>query len=155
MDDNEFEDVSMVNARKDEARKIYEGKSLHDLVSSMKLMRAKKDALDEELKIINAHYDLLRIELIPAAMEEEGVERVTYEGIGRVSLTGDIYARVTDKHGLMEWLSDAGFGDLIQPTVNAGTLKAFIKKRIKDNLGVPSDFVGVTPFTRASITAVK
>lgn len=149
---DEYEDVSAVNKRKDEARRDYAGMSLHDLVACMQIVRAEKDRLEEMLKIENARYDLLRIELIPASMEDEGVERVTYEGIGRVNLTGDLYVQVQNKSGLMDWLSDEGMGDLIQPTANSSTLKAFIKRRIAAGQEIPEEFVKVSPFTRASIT---
>ena len=149
---DEYEDVSAVNKRKDEARLIYGGMDLHDLALNMKDLRAIKDDLEDRLKTVNATYDLLRIELIPAAMENEGVERVTYEGIGRVNLTGDLYVQVQNKPGLMDWLSDEGMGDLIQPTVNSSTLKAFIKRRIAAGQEIPEEFVKVSPFTRASIT---
>ena len=148
----EFEDISAVNKRKDEARKDYEGMDLHGLVSCMQIVRAEKDRLEGTLRTENARYDLLRIELIPAAMEDEGVERVTYEGIGRVNLTGDMYVKVQNKAGLMDWLSDEGLGDIVQPSINASTLKALIKRRIANGSPIPEDFVKVTPFTRASIT---
>lgn len=147
-----YEDVSAVNKRKDEARADYAGMDLHGLVSHMQIVKKEKERLEELLKTENARFDLLRIELIPAAMENEGVERVTYEGIGRVSLTGDLYVQVQNKPGLIDWLSDEGMSDLIQPTVNAGTLKAFIKRRITAGQEIPEEYVKVSPFTRASIT---
>ena len=134
------------------AREEYGTLSLHALADLMKVMREEKDEVEAQLKIINAKYDVLRLESIPNKMDEEGVERVSYEGIGRVGLTADMYVSVADKPGLHEWLEDNGFGDLIQPVVNASTLKAFIKGRMKDGKEVPAEYVNVTPFTRASIT---
>lgn len=142
----DFEQAKMI------ARGAYSKFTLHELSAEMQKIRVGKDALEAELKIINAHYDVLRLESIPNKMDEEGVERVSYEGIGRVGLTADMYVSVADKPGLYEWLEDNGFGDLIQPVVNASTLKAFIKGRMKDGKEVPAEYVNVTPFTRASIT---
>lgn len=134
------------------AREEYGTLSLHALADLMKVMREEKDEVEARLKIINAKYDVLRLESIPNKMDEEGVERVSYEGIGRVGLTADIYVSVADKPGLYEWLEDNGFRDLIQPVVNASTLKAFIKGRMRDGKEFPAEYVNVTPFTRASIT---
>lgn len=134
------------------ARDEYSGMTLHALAEHMKLIRAEKDELEARLKIVNAKYDVLRYEAIPNRMDEDGVERVSYEGIGRVNLTADMFVSTRDKNGLYLWLENNGLGDIIQPSVNASTLKAFIKGRMKDGKEVPAEFVNITPVTRASIT---
>lgn len=144
--------LSAVKTAKVKARVEYAEFSLHAMVEHMKLMQLEKEEVEAALSLINARLDTLRLEMIPAKMEEDGIERIAYEGIGRVALTGDMYVSTTDKPGLYNWLEENGFSDLIQPTVNASTLKAFIKGRIKAGKDVPVDFVKVTPFTRASIT---
>jgi len=40
---------------------------------------------------------------------------------------------------------------LIQPTVNAQTLKAFVKERMKAENELPDGILKVTPFSRAVI----
>ncbi len=134
------------------ARKQYDGRDLKSLVEVMNGFRLKKADLEQKLAECNAYYDVLRMEKVPERMELDGVERVSYEGIGRVALTADLFVRTRDKVGLFGWLRKNKLSDLIQPGVNPSTLKSFIKKRMQAGKPVPNDFVVVTPITRASIT---
>ena len=136
---------------KDEVRAVYGRMDLMEMVAAMKAAQEDKDTIEEMLKKVNARYDTLRLELIPNKMDETGIENIKIDGIGRVSLTGDMYIQVADKEAMYQWLDDHGFGDLIQSTVNSSTLKAFIKGRMKGGEECP-EWVKITPFTRASIT---
>jgi hypothetical protein len=83
---------------------------------------------------------------------------MTIDGLGRLGLTSDVFARiVTERRAdAYQWLSDHGFGDLIQPTVNSSSLKATMRKLIKDGKeSIPDDLFIVTPYQRASITKVS
>lgn len=147
MIDEGFEQTKM------RARATYAGVSLRDLAMHMKSTREEKERIEADLSRVNAIYDVLRYEAIPQKMDEEGMEKgPTFEGIGRISLTADMFVSTTDKEGLFGWLEDNGLADIIQPTVNPSTLKAFIKGRMKGGKEVPSDYVSVSPVTRASIT---
>lgn len=139
---------------KKEARDKYEAKSLKELVIAMKDRAIEKEQAENRLKIINAHYDVLRFEKIPERMDSDGVEKITLEGIGRVSLTADLQLSVKGgaKDELFGWLRKRKLGSLIQEGVNASTLKAFVKGRIKEGKDYPSELLNVTPITRASIT---
>jgi hypothetical protein len=137
-----------------EARDYYKDFSLQYLVTRMRDLQLKKAEQEAALKQTNAWLDVLRFEMIPAKMDEEGIERVSYEGIGRVSLTADLLVstRAGMKDDLFHWLNDHGLGDIVQPTVNASTLKAFVKERMRNNKEYPEELLNVTPITRASIT---
>lgn len=148
-----FEDeLTPFELAKKHARDEYAAMSLRALAEHMKLMQAEKDEAEKELSLINAKLDVLRYEAIPNKMDEEGIERINFDGIGRVSLTGDMFVQTLNKPDLFNWLQDNGFGDLIQPGVNASTLKAFIKGRMKEGKEIPGDALRITPVTRASIT---
>jgi hypothetical protein len=150
----EFDDVGEFEQAKRTARDMYAGMGLRELVENMKAVGQQKDALEKQLKVTNAHYDVLRHEKVPDQMEADGVERISYEGVGRVSLTADVLVSLKGAHkqDLFQWLGDHNFGSIVQPTVNSSTLKAFIKGRIKAGEEYPSDFLNITPITRASIT---
>jgi hypothetical protein len=149
------EELSAFEKAKANAREEYADMSLHSLAVHMQLMQAEKEEAEAALSLINAKLDVLRLEMIPQVMDEEGMEKgPTYEGIGRITLTADMYTSVINKDGLYEWLGDNGLDDIIQPTINASTLKAFIKGRMRAGKEIPAEFVKVTPFTRASITKV-
>jgi len=132
----------------------YDAMALKDLIVAMHAIQLQKDAIESELKAINAEFDFLRITKIPTQMEDEGVDRITITGVGRVSLTADMHVSVkTDmKAKFYDWLRDNGRSDLISETVNASTLKAAVKGMYKAGEEIPNDLLNVSPFTRASIT---
>ena len=151
--ENEAEgDLSSFEQAKKGARERYQSMELLELVQAMDAVRKKKDEADEVLSRLNAEYDVLRIEVIPEKMESMGIERVSYEAIGRVSLTADLQVSVRDKPGMIAWLDANKLGDIVQPTINNSTLKAFVKGRMKKDLPLPEEMLNITPFTRASIT---
>lgn len=132
----------------------YDNVSLVDLVHAMSTMQNRKEALEDQLKIINKEFDFLRITKIPAKMEEDGVDRINVTGIGRVSLTADMHVSVKadQKSEFFTWLRDNGRGDLLQENINPSTLKAAVKKMFREGEEVPDQLLNVSPFTRASIT---
>lgn len=148
----EYEDKTVFEAAKEEARKLYGGMELLAQISKMRDLQGEKEKLEGLLKVVNAHYDVIRMETIPEKMDEEGVENMRVAGIGRVSLTADMFVATVNKQGLFQWFREQHLGDMIQDTVNASTLKAFVKRRMKEGKDVPSEYLRVTPFTRASIT---
>ena len=150
----ENEDRGVFEQAKAEAREACEGKPLLELVSLMQVYAGNKDDLEEQLKVVNAWYDVIRMEAIPTRMEDDGIENVRYEGIGRVSITADLLVSTKGgmKDPLIEWLDEHGLGDLAQKSINASTLKAFVKRRIKECKPYPEEFLNVTPISRASIT---
>lgn len=134
----------------------YSSMELEDIIRSMKVMMSDKEAVEETLKVINKEFDYLRLSLIPKIFEDRGISNMKLDGIGRVGLTADIYASIpADKREeAYQWLSDTGHGDLIGSTVNASTLKAFLKGQLLKGEELPDGLFKVTPFTRASITKV-
>ena len=92
----------------------YDNVPLVELVHAMSTMQNRKEALEDQLKIVNKEFDFLRITKIPAKMEEDGVDRINVTGIGRVSLTADMHVSVKadQKAEFFTWLRDNGRGDL-------------------------------------------
>ena len=125
-----------------------------EVIRSMDELRKRKEDLEEALKEVNKEYDFLRLNMIPARFEEEGIEGMKVEGVGRVSLTGDMYVSILSdkKDEAYEYFRDIGKGSLITETINSSTLKATVKAMIKAGEDVPEELIKVTPFTRASIT---
>lgn len=123
---------------------------LTDLIERMKALGDQLDAIDEERKPIQKEYDQLRLEAIPSAMAEEDIRSLT-GGFGRCTLTGDLYVSAPDKMKLHNWLKESGNESLIQPTVNAQSLKAFVKEQMSKDAELPEDVLNITPFSRAVI----
>jgi hypothetical protein len=132
----------------------YDPMSLVELAHAMSTVQGRKDALEEQLKVVNKEFDFLRITKIPSKMEEEGVNLINVTGIGRVSLTADMHVSVkADRRPeFFVWLRDNGRGDLVQENINPSTLKAAVKKMFREGEEIPDQLLNVSPFTRASIT---
>lgn len=132
----------------------YDSISLVDLVTAMAGLQRHKEALEDSLKLVNKELDFLRITKIPGQMEDEGIDKITVSGVGRVSLTADMHVSVKadKKPEFFEWLRDNGRGDLLQENINPSTLKATIKGLVKNGEEIPEDLLNVSPFTRAAIT---
>lgn len=135
--------------------KSFDGLSLTDISRAMNDTRVALDAATVVKKDLQEKYDILRLSIVPSAMEEQEITNLTVEGIGRVGLTSDIYASLPagNREQGYTWLKENGLGDIIRPTINAGTLKATIKALLKKGeIILPEGVFKVTPFTRASIT---
>lgn len=144
------------NDRKDLYKTRHEEKKLVELAERMAMVQQLDEYLDNLGKYLHAELDVLRLQLIPEAMEKENLESpVNVAGVGRVSLTGDLYVGVNDKIEFYKWLHENNLGDLITESVNSSTLKAWAKGRIKEGKPLPNDLLKLTPITRASITAPK
>lgn len=135
----------------------HEEKTVVELATRMAEVQLLDDFLEHIGKYLHAELDVIRMNLLPLAIENEGLESpVNVAGVGRVSLTGDVFTSVLDKQNFYEWLHENNMGDLITESVNSSTLKAWAKKRIVDGKPMPSDeLLKVTPYTRASITKAK
>lgn len=127
---------------------------LKTLVEEFSRLKSEKDLLEEQLTVINKRIEILSRQDIPNAMDEAGIQNVNFEGIGRISLRGDVFASISadNKEAAYEWLEATGRGSLIKPTVNSSTLKAAIKAWILDGEQIPEDLFKVTPYTQATLT---
>jgi len=87
-------------------------------------------------------------------MEELGIDSAFITDVGKLSMRTDAYCSVLkkDKIELQNWLKDNGHGDLITDTINASTLKAFMKEQIIEGNAVPDTIVSFDPYTYVAIT---
>lgn len=135
-------------------KRKHDGKRLIDLAFEMEAIGRVDDYLATLRKYSQAEWNALRLHLIPAMMEDQGIENLTVEDLGRLGLTADLYVSIKSgkKEEFFTWLNKHKLGDLIQDSVNPSTLKSFVKGRMDAGKEIPGDLLNVTPFTRASIT---
>lgn len=129
---------------------------IQNLAMIQRDLKAALDTIGPAKSEVQKVFDLVRIGIMPERMDEEGFDSMTVTGVGRVTLTADVFASIAKgmKPLAFEWLGDHGHGDLIQPTLNASSLKALAKRMLKDGDPLPEDYFNVSPVTRASITKV-
>jgi len=132
-----------------------EVEELRDLARLQQQIKDLHDLMDKNKSEVGKVYDMLRVQVIPRLMEDQGVATMTLHGIGRVQLTDDLRVKVLDKLKQREWLEDTGNEDLITETVNASSLKALLRRKMREGEVIPGDTFEVSPFTRASIVKEK
>lgn len=127
---------------------------LSSLVELQLRLRELHESLDSVKSNIGKVYDYTRTKVVPDACERDNVSTSNFPGIGRLSLQSDLTVQVLDRKAQFEWLEEIGAGDAIQNTVNASTLKAILRRRVRDGLDVPDGVFKIEAFTRAAITKV-
>lgn len=150
-DDN----ASEFEQQKEAARAYCRGKSLMELATRQRELLARKKELKAEAARVNAWYDVLRFEGVPTAMEAGGLESAKLEGIGRVTLMGELFIHnpAAKRGDLYDWFRNNKLSDVITETINASTLKSLIGRRIKKGEPLPPpEILKVTMVTKATIT---
>jgi hypothetical protein len=134
----------------------YEGMSLKQLAEAQAQVKTEMEHYAGIKASLQQEFDALRKHIVPAKMEEMGIESVRIEGVGTLSLAVDAYCSTpADKRqALMDWLESHNAGDLITTTVNASTLKAFMKEQATEGNELP-DMVKFEPYTYSKITGSR
>lgn len=124
--------------------------TLRQYCAEMKDLQLRLLAKKVESAAIREPLDFLRLKKIPDLMDALQITTTTFAGIGRLQKASDIYAKTIDKDTSFQYLRDTGYEDMIKPTVNASTLKALLRRLLKEGVDIPECYK-VDPFTRASI----
>lgn len=141
-------------------------KDAADAIRMMDALYKFKEELGDTVKSpVEKAYDTLRFSVIPNLMDDEGLTTIGVEGIGRTNLQDDVQCKVLNADGLKDWLTEQDKEDMIKETVNAQTLAAFIRARMKqistmkdspqeerDKLLPSAEILTVKPIVRAVIT---
>lgn len=117
------------------AKAYWRAKELHDQL---------KKQLTRLYHVVNA----MDKSVMPKLMEHHGVDMVRVPELARsFSIRQMTSASMLDKEGAMSWLRDNGHGDLIQETVNAGTLASFIRNMIlEEGIEPPEELFKVNSY---------
>lgn len=161
---------------------VVDAGQLPDTATGVKLMAAIQDFAAIVGKMAKSPAELLynsmRFTTLPSLMDTEDIVNVSVDGVGRCNLHDDITCEVKDKVELHKWLTDNKLEDLITEVVNAQTLAAQMRARIKENAQIaqdalragttdpatmkkllkpmpPDSAVKITPVVRAQLTREK
>lgn len=137
-----------------EFKKKYKDFTLLELVTELRDLRVAADDAKAFSNSQLAVYEIFSKQVVPARMEDEGMEQLTVEGIGRVNIRTDIYCSTKEGMGidLKEWMKEHDMEDIITDVINASTLKAWVKEQMKAGNDVPEELLNIVPYDRAVIT---
>lgn len=127
--------------------------SINESAANMALAREILDLVADVKTEYEKTHDYFRHHVLPKAMEDSGTELIRVTGVGRVNLVSDCHCNCESgkQEELQDWLRCNGFEDLIRPTVNASTLKAWAKARVT-KMEVLPPMLKFSPFVRAQLT---
>lgn len=131
--------------------------SLPDACRSYKAIRDAYEVMDEHRKKLHEILEGINRDTLPTMMEDQKAPSIKVECEGHVYFrfvrSQRMSASMVDKEGGMGWLREIGAGGMIQETVNAQTLGAFVKKRIQDEgLDVPAEYFKISTMNVVSVT---
>lgn len=135
------------------SRDEFDEMSVSELAAAL---RGLKNRLEEitalKSKIQKAH-DFLSIDVLPDRMDEEGIQTLKIKDVGRLQMSSDIRCAVpaANRDDVKDWLNNNGHGSMVSETINASTLKAFVREMMKENKEWPSHLLKVTPYSRATV----
>ena len=107
---------------------------LADKFSDLKVM---KKGLEVEQKNNNWELEQVGEELVQAMLEEEMANFVRSGQMFYLSTKIFANADKTRKSELFEWLKKNDYGDMVQETVNANTLAAFVREILDEQEKLP------------------
>lgn len=100
---------------------------------------------------LGEHEDLLSYEILPTMFDNQHVKSLRVENIGNVSVVDRWSASMINKARGLIWLRETGNEGLIIETVNASTLGAFAKDRVREGDPLPGDIFTVKATPHVSI----
>lgn len=114
-----------------------EKKMVQDPSAAVKFQAAiadfAKSVADRVKSPAEALHDIIRFTMIPNLFDNHDIDSIAVAGVGKCRLQDDIQCKVVDKEALYKWLTENELEDIITETVNAQTLAAHLRKRIKAN----------------------
>lgn len=131
-----------------------DGMSLSDLAKYYFALKAVYEDLDAARKRMYHLVDKLNKFTIPERLEREDLDKIQVPDIARsFYILPKVSAKVQDKDKLKDWLVARGDGDLVQETVNAGTLAAHLRKLLEDQgVEAPVDVVVLNTYNTTGMS---
>lgn len=140
-----------------EAGAVYQVGTADDMLSladRLQSLRNRKKQLEEETKAVNAEIEETEAKLANLMLEQE-VQHFTRNGQLFYLSTRTYASPVADrKEELYAWLKEHGYGDLVQETVNANRLAAFVREQLDEADELPEglrDMVSVFEKTTVGV----
>lgn len=126
----------------------YDEFEIADIAKRYWQLRGLYEALDKQRKRLYHVVNSLEKGIFPAQLEKRDLDMVRVPELARSFYSQQkTSASILDKEKGYGWLRENGHGDLIQETVNAGTLASFARNlQIEEGIDLPEDLFKVTQY---------
>ena len=113
-----------------------------------------EDAIERARLRVYHMKEYFQFHVLPPLFRDASVDTVKTLNGYTMKMIDDVSVSIpSDKKGdAYEWLSQNGYGDIIQSTVNSSTLKASVKVMLKDGMVIPEDVFKLNLFPRFTMT---
>lgn len=131
----------------------FDNMSVSELAAALRGLKSRLEEVGRLKTEIQKSYDFLSIDVLPERMDEDGIQTLKIKDVGRLQMSSDIRCAVpaANREDVKEWLNEHGHGSMVSETINASTLKAFVREMMKEDKEWPSDLLKVTPYSRATV----
>lgn len=119
--------------------------NLENVVQRLRALKDEKERIGARETEINKEIVQIEQSKLPEMMEAAGITSFKVPGIGSVSVRDEVFVSVLaeNRPKLHEELKASGNGDLITESVNANTLKSWVKEQLDQGNAV-SDAIKLT-----------
>lgn len=120
-------------------------------------VKDRYETLDKAVKRSYHFADGLSKAIIPNRLKDAGIDGFRIPEIARsFSVIEKVSASFLDKDEGIKWLREIGQGDLVQETVNAGTLASFCRNMLlEEGREPPAEVVKVTTYNATSMVKYR
>lgn len=127
-----------------------------DLIALYRRLYDAEEQIKEATKALTAQKELFKYKLLPEAFEREQISTLTTAERDRVTISTTVRASIPapQRQAAYAALRESGNGDLIQETVNASTLSAWVKAEMEELRPIP-EMIKVDTVDAASLTRGK
>lgn len=145
------EKIAAIKAELEEAVKGEE--VIADVAEYFVLVRRVFDTIETSKKELGKFKEYMSFQVLPDMFEAQNTKSLTTVSGYRVTIASRLSVKMLDKQEGFKWLREHNLGELIQETVNSGTLSAQVKAMIENEGIEPPDYIfEVSPAPYASIT---
>lgn len=112
---------------------------------------------DKQIKRVYHIKDAIDKAVLPNRMRDNGIDGFKIPEIARsFSIVEKTSASFIDKESGLNWLRGIGQGDMVQETVNAGTLSAFCRNLVlEQGIDPPPDIVKMNTYSTTSMVKYR
>lgn len=148
-----LEELKVLLRKLSEVKEIdSDGNTINEVIAMQQELNLLYKDMDSIKSAFYSTVNAFRLHKSVEIMEDQGLTSMKVENVGTATLMDDISTSVLDADKLASWLIEEGHDSLIKETVNSSSLKALIRRLMKEGQSTPKDdIVKVTPYTYVKV----